>query len=297
MTRSILHMLTPLKHMSPFDVNMAADAGYDVIVPYTGVTLEEVGSLVQDAIFSRAPQDGARTGMFIAGKNAELALDMVEAARKSFVPPFQLHIFADPAGSFTTGAALVAVVAKVLRDKTGQGLSGRRVVIFGGTGVVAYCAAVLVAQEGGRAVIVGYDGKERVAKIAASMNRRFGATVEPVDGSTAEARREAIRDADVVLSAAAAGVQVLSRDDLAQAPRLLVASDVNAVPPAGIEGLPVNAGGDPFDVGKVLGVGALAVGNVKYQTESGLFKRMLAADKPLLLDFRDAFDLAVQIAR
>jgi methylene-tetrahydromethanopterin dehydrogenase len=146
MTRSILHMLSPLKHMSPFDVNMAADAGFDVIVPYTAVTLAEVGPLVQDTIFSRAPQDGTRTGLFIAGKNAELALDMVDAAKQAFVPPFQVHVFADPAGSFTTGAGLVAVVAKVLREKFGKGLDDRHVVIFGGTGVVAFCAAVLVAQ-------------------------------------------------------------------------------------------------------------------------------------------------------
>ena len=29
MAKSILHMLTPLAHMSPFDINMAADAGFD----------------------------------------------------------------------------------------------------------------------------------------------------------------------------------------------------------------------------------------------------------------------------
>ena len=29
MAKLILHMLSPLKHMSPFDVNMALDAGYD----------------------------------------------------------------------------------------------------------------------------------------------------------------------------------------------------------------------------------------------------------------------------
>ena len=33
----ILHMLDPRKHVSPFDVNMAADAGFKVIVPYTNV--------------------------------------------------------------------------------------------------------------------------------------------------------------------------------------------------------------------------------------------------------------------
>ena len=28
----ILYMVTPLKHMSPFDVNMALDAGYDAVL-------------------------------------------------------------------------------------------------------------------------------------------------------------------------------------------------------------------------------------------------------------------------
>ena len=51
----ILHMLSPQKHMTPFDVNMAADAGLKVIVPYINVTLEEVTALTQDAIFSRPP--------------------------------------------------------------------------------------------------------------------------------------------------------------------------------------------------------------------------------------------------
>ena len=37
-----LHMITPLKHMSPFDVNMALDAGFDAAIPYTNVTVEDV---------------------------------------------------------------------------------------------------------------------------------------------------------------------------------------------------------------------------------------------------------------
>lgn len=296
MTRSILHMLSPLKHMSPFDVNMAADAGFDVIIPYTDVKLDEIGPLVQDTIFSRAPQDGVRTGIFIAGKNAELALDMLDAARNAFVPPFQVHVFADPAGSFTTGAALVAVVAKTLREKFNRDLTGCRVPIFGGTGVVAYCAAVLVAGQGGHAILVGHDGRERVARIASSIKDRFGVDVDAADGSTIEGRRAALRGAHVVLAAAKAGVQVLSADDLAEAKDLLIAADVNAVPPSGIEGVQVQAAGEPLPGGRALAIGALAVGNVKYRTESGLFQRMLKADKPLMLDFRDAYELATTIA-
>jgi methylene-tetrahydromethanopterin dehydrogenase len=53
MAKNILHMMTPLALMSPFDVNMAIDAGYDATVCYTRVSLDEVTGLVQDAMFSR----------------------------------------------------------------------------------------------------------------------------------------------------------------------------------------------------------------------------------------------------
>ena len=295
MARSILHMLTPLKHMSPFDVNMAVDAGFETIVTYTDVTLPDVVSLTQDSIFSRAPEDGVRTGIFIGGKNAEDALDMVDRAKKAFVPPFANHIFADPAGSFTTGAAMVAQVARALREKHGTDLRGKRIVIFGGAGVVAYVAAVIGALEGAHSVLVGHDGEERVSKIAFTMKWRFGIEVGAVDGTTPEDRRRAIRDADVILSAGPAGIPILTAEDLESAPKLLVASDVNAVPPAGIAGIDVNAVDVPLPTGKGIGIGALAVGNVKYQTQCRLFRRMLQADQPLCLDFRDAYALAVEV--
>ncbi len=295
MARSILHMLTPLKHMSPFDVNMAVDAGFETIVTYTDVTLPDVVSLTQDSIFSRAPEDGVRTGLFIGGKNAEDALDMVDRARKAFVPPFANHIFADPAGSFTTGAAMVAQVARALRQRHGTDLKAKRIVIFGGAGVVAYVAAVIGALEGAKTVLVGHDGEERVSKIAFTMKWRFGIDVGAVDGTTPEDRRRAIAEADVILSAGPAGIPILSAEDLGSAPNLLVASDVNAVPPAGIAGIDVNAVDVALPVGKGVGIGALAVGNVKYQTQCRLFRRMLEADQPLCLDFRDAYQLAVEV--
>lgn len=296
MSRSILHMLSPLKHMSPFDVNMAVDAGFDAVVPYTGVTIEDVRSLVQDAIFSRSPNDGKRTSIFIAGKNGGLALDMLDAARKAFVPPFMLNVFADPAGSFTTGAAMVAAVRKVLRDKHGTSLAGKKVAVYGGTGVVAYCAAVLVALDGGHPVLVGHDGDRRVHDISQGMKERFSVDVGHADGSNTQAREAAARGVDVILSAGPAGMNILSSTELDAVGNLLVAADVNAVPPAGLEGVGVMAGGDPFGTGKALGIGALAIGNIKYKTEFGLFRQLLATEKPITLDFRDAYKLAVEIA-
>ena len=128
----ILHMLSPLKHVSPFDVNMALDAGFDAVVPYTNVELGDVKGLVQDAIFSRGPKGVRRSGLFIGGRNAGLALDMLDAAQAAMFPPFQMSLFADPAGSFTTAAAMVACVDKALRTQSGSGLAGRGGVAQGG---------------------------------------------------------------------------------------------------------------------------------------------------------------------
>ncbi len=200
--KHILHMLTPLKQMSPFDVNMALDAGFDAVVPYTNVTLGEVTGLVQDAIFSRPPDAGPDTGIFIAGKDVSLSLDMFDAAKKAMVPPFVISVFADPAGSFTTAAAMVAKVEKALEKKFESGLKDTRIAIFGATGVVGFCTAVIAAKEGAKVTIAGHDGVERVKKIAAEMKQRFGVTVEPSTGRTSARRRSCRGDAEVVLAAA-----------------------------------------------------------------------------------------------
>jgi methylene-tetrahydromethanopterin dehydrogenase len=295
--KHILHMLTPLAHMSPFDVNMALDAGFDAVVPYVGVGLGEVTGLVQDAIFSRPPDAGVDTGIFIAGKDVSLALDMFDAAKKAMVPPFQVSVFADPAGSFTTAAAMVAKVEKALEKKFERGLKDTRIAIFGATGVVGFCTAVIAAQEGAKVTIVGHDGVERVKKVAAEIKTRFGVDVEAVDGSADDKKKALVDAAEVILTAAKAGVQVISKAHLRGADGLLIAADVNAVPPAGIEGLAVNANADPLETTKAVGIGPLAIGNVKYKVESGLFKKMIEADKTVTFDFQDAFTLARETAK
>jgi methylene-tetrahydromethanopterin dehydrogenase len=291
--RHILHMLSPLGHVSPFDVNMAVDAGFEVVVPYTRVELKEVGGLIQDAIFSRGPRGAKATGAFIGGKNAELALDMLDAAKKAMVPPFEISVFADPAGSFTTAAAMVAKVEKALTQT--KGLAGRKVVIFGGTGVVGFASAVITALQKAEPVLVGYDGPDRVKAFAESARKRFGVEIGYADGSSEAANTKVLGDAEIVLSAPRAGLRVLSKDQLAKASKLLVAADVNAVPPASLEGIGVQDDGKAIPGTQAVGIGALAIGGVKYKVQAGLLKRMIERDKPVYLDFRDAFDLARQI--
>jgi methylene-tetrahydromethanopterin dehydrogenase len=292
--KNILHMLSPLRHMSPFDVNMALDAGYDAVVPYIDVKLEEIMPLVQDAMFSRSPRDAVHTAVFIGGKDAVLALDILDQVRKTLLKPFEISAFADPAGSFTTAAAMVACVEKTLKQKKGKTLANTRIVIFGATGPVGYTSGVIAALEGAEVTLTARELRKVQAK-ADEIKQRFGLTVQAVQAKSPDEVSAALAGKEVALCAAAAGVQVISASMLAAAKSLLVSGDVNAVPPAGIAGLELMANGAEL-AGGSLGIGPLAIGDVKYKTESGLLQRMASSPKAISLDFRDAFSLAREIA-
>jgi methylene-tetrahydromethanopterin dehydrogenase len=63
-----------------------------------------------------------------------------------------------------------------------------------------------------------------------------------------------------------------------------------------VEGVGIKDNGTPIEGTSALGIGALAIGDVKYKTESGLFKEMIEAEKPVYLDFRAAYELAQKLA-
>ena len=287
--RFILHMLTAAHHVSPFDVNMACDAGYDVTIPYTNVAQDDIVSLVQDAIFSRGPKGARRTAIYIGGRDIGLAADMLQAARKAMVPPFAVSVFTDPSGAFTTAAALIACVERQLQRGHQASLAGQHVLVLGGTGPVGAVAAVLAAQAGAQVTIASRQLEHARATVE-DLHARYAITVTPAQSATASQKGTLVADASVILACGAPGVQLLGKSDLQRAAQLLVVADVNAVPPAGVEtvgamddGVPVESGS-----GKALGIGALGVGNVKYQTQRSMLEAMRASDKALYLDFRDA---------
>ena len=199
-------------------------------------------------------------------------------------------MFVDPSGAFTTAAALVACVERQLRKTHGTDPKGKSVLIFGGTGPVGVAAAVLAAQSGAR-VGIGSRDVARAHRIAETVSARYGIEVQAVEANTEAQKLTMMREADVVLATAKLGHRVVSKDLLAEATRLLVAADVNAVPPSGIEGVgPTDDGTKlPAASARAVGIGALTIGNVKYQTERGMFEMMLSAEKAVYLDMRAAF--------
>lgn len=294
--RSILHMFDPMPNNSPFDINMALDAGFDVLMPYSNVKLENIQNLTQDAIFSRSPSGIKKTGIFIGGRDIGLAIDMLQATKPAMVPPFEVSVFADPSGAYTTAAALVACVEKALQQTHSKELKDCKTLVFGGTGPVGIATGIIASLQGAETALVDHLSIDTANDAAKQYNRRFGAKMTGAVARTDADKIALLADADIVFCTAKAGIRVISAAVLAQTQQLKVAGDVNAVPPAGIEGIASNDMAAPLihatQSANAVGVGALAVGNVKYQLQHELLKSMLESEKPVFIDFREAFTKA-----
>lgn len=294
----LLHMFNPTKNVSPFDVNMAYEAEFDGVIPYSEVALDDIHALTQDTIFSRGKKGVKRTGIFIGGREFGLAIDMLNRAKTAMVPPFEVSVFADPSGAITTAAALMACIEIQLKKKTGDSLEGKRIDIIGGTGPVGVCAGILAANCGAEVHLTSRRGKKVATEYASEYNSRFGVEMYGADSSTDEKIMEFLPKTNIVIGAAKAGIQVLSKEQLAEATNLEIAADVNAVPPLGIEGVGVHDMGVELanTPKKALGLGALAVGDIKYKVHFTLFEMMKNTDEPLYLDHERAFDVARDVA-
>ena len=305
---SILHLFTAAKNASPFDVNMAYDAGFDKIMPYTNVELSEVVGLTQDAIFSRSPSGVKREGFFIGGRDIDLAMQMLHAAKNAMFAPFACSVFADPSGAFTTAAAMIAKVEAHLKQKFGEDLNGKTLSVFGATGPVGGCAAIIAAKQGANVQLVAHNSLARVQAKAEAWNAEYHINLQAVDGSTDANKADILAQTDIAICAAAAGVQVISLEQLSQAKRLKIAADVNAVAPNGVQGVDVSHDGVLVAGTNAYGIGALAIGQLKYATQHQLLKQMLpqqdqdkAQEKPQekikYLEFMAAFNLARELSK
>jgi len=290
----LLHMFNPTKNVSPFDVNMAYEAEFDGVVPYSEVALDDIHALTQDTIYSRGKNHVKRTGIFIGGREFGLAIDMLNRAKSAMVPPFEVSVFADPSGAITTASALIACIEVQLKNKTGESLSGKRIDIIGGTGPVGVCAGILAANCGAEVTLTSRRGAKVATEYASEYNSRFGVEMLGIDSSTDDKIMGFLTESHIVIGTAKAGIQVLSKEQLEQATNLLVAADVNAVPPLGIEGIKVHDMGVelPNTPNKAVGLGALAIGDIKYKVHFKMFEMMKNTDTPLFLDHERAFDVA-----
>jgi methylene-tetrahydromethanopterin dehydrogenase len=277
---------------------MAYDAGFDIVVPISRMTSEQVPKLVQDAIFSRKP--GAPTTFFIGGSNVKEGEKIAKKVIKSLVPPFECPVIIDPRGSHTTASAVVAMTMDIAKKKHSmKDLKDRKVVIFG-AGPVARIAAILAAKIGCETFIVetwDKSNKEFVENLAKDLNEEAGEVNVKIKGIFApelEQRFEIAKDAEIIWSLAAAGIEILPEEYMKRPMSKKIVVDINLVPPYGIEGIKPKHKNDEI-YPEIFGIGALALGRLKSNSEGQILKEAANTKGSKVFDYNYAFEVAQKL--
>jgi methylene-tetrahydromethanopterin dehydrogenase len=202
--------------------------------------------------------------------------------------PFESSTFADPSGAFTTAAAMLAKVEKVVKT-----LQNQTIVIFG-AGAVGSTAALIAVKHGATVQMAAHHNVANMQTYCDKMYKAFGVNLQVVDTSCDAAKNAVLFQADIALCAGPAGVQILEKNHYAKALKLKVLADVNAVVPLGIAGLEVMANHAQLGNG-VVGFGALSIGQLKYQTQHNMLKSLLSTEKLVHLAYAEAFEFAREL--
>ena len=283
MAKRILIQLDCDQQPSTFDAVVAVDAGAEVLLRHGGVTPDTVVPLVHGAMFTRGGTDLASTAIFVGGSDVTVAEAVCERVRQTFFGPVRVSVLLDPAGANTTASAAVVAAGRHL-PLHGPEAEGLRAVVLGGTGPVGQRVARLLARKGVAVALASRTVSRADAACARIGEAVPDARLEPLAAGAA-ACDAALREADLIVAAGAAGVRLLDAPGRGRAARARVLIDLNAVPPEGIEGIA------PADKARVDGAaivyGALGVGGTKMKIHRAAIGRLFAANDACL----DAEDL------
>jgi methylenetetrahydrofolate/methylenetetrahydromethanopterin dehydrogenase (NADP+) len=267
---------------SVFDNVVGYDGGADHISAYGGVNADDVGGLVEGAIFTRSPKEKKNTALFVGGSDMPKGEAMLGAIRAKFFGKFRVSVMFDCNGCNTTAAAAVAWLAH------GRDLRGKRAIVLAGSGPVGQRAAALLAREGAHVAITGR--KLIVVQAACEAIRsRFAIDVEAIEAPTGAERGAALKHAHIVLATGAAGVSLLDAHQWQENPSLELIADANASPPAGIEGVGSSDRGTSSH-GKIL-FGPLGFGALKLALHRACIARLFEQND-LVLDAEEIYSIA-----
>jgi len=290
----LLFYLDTDEKVSPFDICMAYDVGYDVVIPYENVKPEEAKRITQDALFSRGPKAVKHTCFFIGGKDAEKAERVFKAITGTMFKPFKSNVIVDPGGAYTTAASVVAKAENALEsNKLGQ-LRDKSCLVLG-TGPVGQIAAILLAKLGCDVTIASInperqDGEEYAKGTARLLAKEHGAQVKGVFAPTRADKLDLIQKADVILCAGTRGVRIIDKGLFDELKLMKVIVDTNAVPPFGAEGVQLKDDMKEIAPG-IFGIGALAIGDLKYRLEREML-REARLEKEEVYNYNSALLLA-----
>ena len=271
---------------SVFDTVVGYDGGADHVIGYGGLNPDNIRTLVEGAIFTRAPKDKKNTAIFVGGSNMAAGQSLFQAVQSHFFPGFQVSVMLDSNGSNTTAAAAIAKLA------ISGTLAGKKAVVLAGTGPVGQRAAVMLAQEGADVTLTGRS-LNRATQACANMKARFGVELTPVEALDNEARAVAIADANIVVATGAAGVELLSAEHWQDNKNIEMIADANATPPLGIGGTDMMDKGIDRH-GKIIW-GAIGFGALKLALHRACIAKLFEDNKQVF-DAENIFALAKEMA-
>ncbi|MGH7173366.1 MAG: NAD(P)-dependent methylenetetrahydromethanopterin dehydrogenase [Gemmataceae bacterium] len=274
--RKLLIQLDSDAQPSVFDQVVAYDAGADAVLAYGGMTPKTVRDKVHGAIFTRGPKDLHRTAIFIGGSNVTLGEQLLAEARKHMLPQYGLcvSVLLDPNGANTTAAAAVRAAARHLD------LTATKALVLGATGPVGRRVALLLARQGAQ-VRVGSREVSRAEAVAESIRAQASeAKLQPVAADPSGDLSVALAERTLVIAAGTAGVVLLPRAARQACLTLRVMIDLNAVPPAGIDGVALADKG--VERNGVFAYGAVGVGDLKMKIHKAAIARLFERNDQVL---------------
>jgi predicted dinucleotide-binding enzyme len=289
MPKRVLIQLDCDPQPSTFDAIVAVDAGADVLLRHGGVTVDNVVPLVHGAMFTRGSADLASTAIFIGGSDVAAAEAVADRVRATFFGPVRVGVLVDPSGANTTAAA--AVIAAGRHVPLGPDAKPNcRALVLGGTGPVGQRVARLLVRLGAE-VSVASRSPARAEEVAKRLRGLVSgeAGVHPVEWAGAvrpgTSLAKVVEQADVIIAAGAAGATLLDAAGRSLATSAKVLIDLNAVPPAGIDGIIATDKAKPE--GAAVVYGALGVGGTKMKIHRAAIERIFTQSDAFL----DAEDL------
>jgi len=296
MPKRVLIQLDGDAQPSTFDAVVAVDAGADVLLRHGGVTADGVVPLVHGAMFTRGGDDLASTAIFVGGSDVAAAEAVAAKVRETFFGSLRVGVLIDPSGANTTAAA--AVVSAVRHLPLGGGSAEPlAAVVLGGTGPVGQRVARLLAGKG-LSVAIASRSLPRAEAAAglvekAVVSSRVTAVEAQAPIRPATPLAKVLAGADVIVAAGAAGARLLDAAGRSLAERARVLVDLNAVPPAGIEGVLADDKGRTE--GHAVLYGALGVGGMKMKIHRAAIERIFS-DREAVLDAEELLALGEALA-
>ena len=284
MPSSILLQLDNDLQPSSFDSIVAIDAGVEQLLRYGNVQADSIEPLVHGAMFTRGGEDLKSTAIFIGGSDVTAAEELMNAACKAFFGPVRVSIMLDANGCNTTASAAVVAASRHL------GLEGSKAIVLGGTGPVGRRVAQLLALDGANVTLTSRS-RERAEKAGLEISQKLDSDIhiEAISSESIQSDISILEDRQIIISCGAAGVELLSEQQIKALPNLAVAIDLNAVPPAGLGGIGVMDKAKP--IGNGVGYGAIGVGGLKMKTHRAAIASLFESNDKRL-DAAEIYEIA-----